>query len=1089
MDAFSYGEVAVHGRKLAAMVLQALFVLPLVGNATAGCDVELATGRAIAQGLSVSVEAQDRTRVGQSVTITWRNESTEHPQAPTYFVLTTPAEVRFLGTGFMALAAGAKGPRGLEHGHDSTRAFVPLHRAVRAAKGGNILVYPYRRGAQVISWAVVTLGACGEHVFGRGEKIIDVAPGAPEIVVQDRFADDHPLKRIRSLAGTHDLLVFRNRYEVREVATETKVIERPGVEPNFSPTGRFVAARPVSGGPFEIIDLMTRRLQLSGLPTDDQFLIWIRQDSYVIFGGDFYSTFSLWSTLIDNSEDLLVNASELPQAGLGNCRVCKPWDVRLVLNMDDGFAAQATSEHSGVIDLFEPKSDTSETENSAVIDLPDPKSDNSETAAARDYVRNTFDPSHPHFQAWDLGEPLTFSHAGIDVPKGFGHLINHLTINAPDTAKSSRELHGRLTTGRGGLSASLSLSLPDANHNEAFARLASAGLRTRPLLTIEHATSNSTVPPLSVSQVLNDIRAKVPPQGRQLGPERECYSTSIDVFQWRAITGDQWLVKHTCSAGRLEDAHTDVDLYLFSEGSPNTLTLEDMFGKDDSLYLTGHLGSQRLPEIQMRVYRISERFVAVAALFNHRVAVLDIDARQSVTVLDDLVDASLLAEIRLTEDGGHLTLLNSDGRFSVNRIGDGKRVLIGAYVDDEVVVATDDGLYDATYEGAQAVQVRFPGYDGLFRFNQFETMLRRPGLAADVLMGRLVAPPPALVPAPPIAELRLVAAASFGRRTGKVLATSERELAAVRLYVDGRLVEQVAATGTSVEAAVDIADPGGGRWITAIAVDSQGLLSQPSAVLLPGNPRPHGTLRAVLVGVNEYEDGALPRLTFAKSDARRIARALKARERKAVQTVRTTLLSDADITPARVLAAVQRAAHATGPEDMLVIFYAGHGIDGNALGQSNAGLVLTTPKTRMEELKTTALPWIALSDALADVRGTVVIILDACHAGIAGRDAFTSNDDAVSALITRAGSPIAVLAGSKGRQRSYESDQAGAGLFTAAVADAIAKRPATSDRRHSGLINLSELYTAVKTRVVKETNGRQTPWLTRNSLVGEMAVF
>ena len=118
-----------------------------------------------------------------------------------------------------------------------------------------------------------------------------------------------------------------------------------------------------------------------------------------------------------------------------------------------------------------------------------------------------------------------------------------------------------------------------------------------------------------------------------------------------------------------------------------------------------------------------------------------------------------------------------------------------------------------------------------------------------------------------------------------------------------------------------------------------------------------------------------------------------------------------------------------------------------------------------------------------------VVVLDACHAGMAGSDAFATNDDAVSALITRAGAPIVVLAGSKGRQFSQEAAAAGGGVFTAAVAAAISEARATHDRDRSGLIDLSELYTAVKARVLQATNGRQTPWLARNALVGEMALF
>lgn len=201
------------------------------------------------------------------------------------------------------------------------------------------------------------------------------------------------------------------------------------------------------------------------------------------------------------------------------------------------------------------------------------------------------------------------------------------------------------------------------------------------------------------------------------------------------------------------------------------------------------------------------------------------------------------------------------------------------------------------------------------------------------------------------------------------------------------------------------------------------------------------------------------------------------------------LLIGDHITPAAVLAAMREQAEATAPDDMLVIFYAGHGISNRASGRSKADLMLTLPKTRMTDLGTTALPWTAIADALAEARGTVMVILDACHSGIAGSEAFTTNDDAVSALFTRAGAPMVVLAGSKGRQASLENPATKTGLFTGAIAAALAGQRTRQGRDRQGLLDLGEFYAAVKARVVNESAGRQTPWLTRNGLVGEMVLF
>jgi hypothetical protein len=553
------------------------------------------------------------------------------------------------------------------------------------------------------------------------------------------------------------------------------------------------------------------------------------------------------------------------------------------------------------------------------------------------------------------------------------------------------------------------------------------------------------------------------------------------VWRWRETSGDRMLLQTICYLGA-SGRGVSGNLFVLR---PNSVSKATGLIGDDAI-----AGTNLSDDIaRLRIFRVAERLFAVAVGLHSRIAVIDPLAGNRIGAEIPLIDGTLLVELRLTVEGKHLIQLNSDGRFFVHRIADGQRVLIGAQVDDEIVIANDDGLYDTTYEGALAVQVRFPGMSGLHRFNQFEAALRRPGLARDVLAGRSIAPPPAAVPAPPSAELTLEIAARDGRRTGKVTVTAERELAAVRIYLDGRLVQELRVNGRRAEIPVHLPDPGGGRWISAVAVDAQGLVSQPSAVQLPGKPQARGTLRAVVIGVDAYEDPGLPRLAFAKSDAQRFIRALGASRGKRVQQVQVTSLLDAEVKPERVLAAVRAAARLTTPDDTLVIFYAGHGLDGHAGGQPDAGLVLTTPKTRMADLKATALPWTVLADALSDARGTIVVVLDACHAGIAGSDAFATNDEAVSVLMTRAGAPLVVLAGSKGRQLSHETAQAGGGLFTAAIAAVISEARATHDRDRSGLIDLGELYRLVKARVMVATKGRQTPWLVRNALVGEMTLF
>jgi hypothetical protein len=203
------------------------FVPLLASSALADCDADLAKARAIADTIKVDFDPGKHPRAGEPIRIVWQNLPSERPATPVYLVVTVPAEVRFAGTGFMALTAGANGPWGLAHGIEGARAFVPFYRPVdRNVERGEISVLPLRVGKQTFGWAVATAGACGERVFGKTERIVDVAAGPPVIVVQDRYASASPLKRIRSKNGVYDLLVFEDRYEVDEVATGAKLVER-----------------------------------------------------------------------------------------------------------------------------------------------------------------------------------------------------------------------------------------------------------------------------------------------------------------------------------------------------------------------------------------------------------------------------------------------------------------------------------------------------------------------------------------------------------------------------------------------------------------------------------------------------------------------------------------------------------------------------------------------------------------------------------------------------------------------------------------------------------------------------------------------
>ena len=82
-----------------------------------------------------------------------------------------------------------------------------------------------------------------------------------------------------------------------------------------------------------------------------------------------------------------------------------------------------------------------------------------------------------------------------------------------------------------------------------------------------------------------------------------------------------------------------------------------------------------------------------------------------------------------------------------------------------------------------------------------------------------------------------------------------------------------------------------------------------------------------------------------------------------------------------------------------------------------------------------------------------------------------------------------MLAASKGREVSIESAETDGGLFTDALVAVLSTQRTEFDRNLNGRIEASELYLGVKSKVVAQSEGKQTPWLMKVRLVGDYVVF
>jgi uncharacterized caspase-like protein len=179
--------------------------------------------------------------------------------------------------------------------------------------------------------------------------------------------------------------------------------------------------------------------------------------------------------------------------------------------------------------------------------------------------------------------------------------------------------------------------------------------------------------------------------------------------------------------------------------------------------------------------------------------------------------------------------------------------------------------------------------------------------------------------------------------------------------------------------------------------------------------------------------------------------------------------------------------------ETVALFFAGHGVQ-----RPGEAPYLMTAASDPDDLAGTALAWSDVAGVLSGAKARVAVLLDACQTGLTDTSLFASNDDAAASLLARVPSGLVVVSASKGREPSLELDDLGRGLFTDALVTALVDARAETDANANGAIEVSELFRAVKTRVVARSaplaaeygaDYRQTPWLARNEMVGDFALF
>ena len=264
-------------------------------------------------------------------------------------------------------------------------------------------------------------------------------------------------------------------------------------------------------------------------------------------------------------------------------------------------------------------------------------------------------------------------------------------------------------------------------------------------------------------------------------------------------------------------------MILFQGGDANSIKMLGGGAQDPDDINKDFQGGPNEAALRIKPWVLDDRWLLIAAPAGNSLAVVDLDDTSKPVFIYDAEDACATAALFRTSDGRNLVQLNTDGRFYAYAISNGRKIISGRWIDDEIVFVTAKGYYAGSQEGGQFVHLKFGGRQDLYSLAQFEKVLKRRDIIDDVLAGKIEDGPDITPNVPPSVTMEV---GSEGVAVNaKVRATSPTGLKSLRLFDDGELVKELPLDGRQASSSVVFQKGLKGRWLTVIAEDENGLFS------------------------------------------------------------------------------------------------------------------------------------------------------------------------------------------------------------------------------------------------------------------------
>lgn len=422
---------------------------------------------------------------------------------------------------------------------------------------------------------------------------------------------------------------------------------------------------------------------------------------------------------------------------------------------------------------------------------------------------------------------------------------------------------------------------------------------------------------------------------------------------------------------------------------------------------------------------------------------------------------------------------------------------------DDWLVTTPDGRFDASpgamermyyvKNGVQIIPLEAL-YEGFYTPNLLTQAMGGEKGAPPVDINKIKSPPTVKIQYQGTSQRNLeveddVSAPSFNVTTAtatvQVQALCEdAAIAEIRLFHNGKLIENStrnlsveddSPSGDALSKSFTINLIAGENHLRAVAINSQRTESQPDEIVLnykPATPAPSGsggvTLHLVVVGINTYKNPKY-NLNYALADATSFKDAMAKNCGKIVSSCQQYFITNENAMKGNIVAELNKVAAAAKPQDVFVLYYAGHGVVAEDAGKEfylvphdvtqlygNDG-ALAQKGLSASELR-------AFSQKIKAQKQ--LFILDACQSSgalgtVAARGA--AEEKAIAQLARSTGTHWLTAAGSE--QFASEFTQLGHGVFTYVLLKGLGGAADTGD----GKVTVKELDAYLQEQVPELT--------------------